>query len=343
MITTKPQGDSIRIPPDAEYRLVGCGINGGYLRIRGDDISVALQDGATTAITCTFVVHANLAGSPKPMKSCNKSSLARFLQLTLQGLVRCMQVWCEQLLINLRARIEIMKVLKSICVAGVMTAASTTAVAEVTANAGATNNYIWRGLTQTTNQAAVQGGIDYTHESGFYAGTWVSNVQYAADDIYSYEHDLYLGFSGGDEITYDIGWLYYNYDDAARYDFHEIYGTAGWKNLSFSAWILSGTEADAPVGADFDFGSTYYASLDYGFELNNGFGIGLHVGRHAGDFSEAFNGVPGDYTDYNINFSVKDFTFMITQTDLDDAGFDNLDNDSVKFVIGYSMEFGLGD
>lgn len=236
-----------------------------------------------------------------------------------------------------------MKTLRTIFIAAVLATASTSAFAEISANAGVTNNYIWRGLTQTTNKPAIQGGIDYAHDSGFYAGTWVSNVEYAAGDFYSYEHDLYLGFSGGSDITYDVGWLYYNYDDVADFDFHEIYGTVAYRDFSLSAFVLSGTEASEAPGQDFGFGSTYYLSLDYGFELDNGLGIGLHVGRHSGDFNEAFNGVPGDYTDYNINFSVQDFSFMITQTDLPNAGADSLDNDAVKFVIGYSMEFGLGD
>ena len=64
---------------------------------------------------------------------------------------------------------------------------------EWSANAAMTNNYIWRGLTQTENEAAIQGGIDYSHESGFYAGTWVSNVNYGPSDVYSYEHDMYAG------------------------------------------------------------------------------------------------------------------------------------------------------
>ena len=97
--------------------------------------------------------------------------------------------------------------------------------AEITGNAGISNNYIWRGLTQTTNEPAISGGIDYTHSSGFYAGTWASNVQYAADDIFSYEHDVYFGYSGGETITWDVGWLYYNYDSEAEFDFHELYGT----------------------------------------------------------------------------------------------------------------------
>ena len=234
-----------------------------------------------------------------------------------------------------------MKALSSICLASILATVSTTAVAEVTANASVTNNYLWRGLTQSTNQAAVQGGVDYAHDSGIYVGTWVSNVQYAPGDIYSYENDIFVGFSGGDDFSYDVGWLYYNYDNAAKFDFHEIYGTLGWKNLSLSAYILSGAEADEGPEQDFGFGSTYYLSLDYGFEFAKGLGLGLHVGRHAGDFSEALNGVPGDYTDYNASLSVQDFSFTISGTDLPDGGTNGLDNDSVKFVVAYSMEFGL--
>ena len=57
---------------------------------------------------------------------------------------------------------------------------------EWSANASVTNNYIWRGLTQSMNNSAVQGGIDFVSDSGFYAGTWVSNVKYEASDAYSY-------------------------------------------------------------------------------------------------------------------------------------------------------------
>ncbi len=220
---------------------------------------------------------------------------------------------------------------------------TTTATAEVIGNVGISNNYIWRGLTQTTNEPAISGGIDYSHESGFYIGTWASNVQYASDDIFSYEHDVYFGFAGGDEVTWDVGWLYYNYDEVAEFDFHEIYGSVGYGGFSATAYILSGTEADEAPGQDFGFGSTYYLSVDYGFELENGVDVGLHIGQHSGDFNEAFNGVPGDYIDYAVSFGISDFTFMISSTDLDDVGPDALDNDEMKFVVSYAVEFGLED
>ena len=93
----------------------------------------------------------------------------------------------------------------------------------------------------------------------------------------------------------------------------------------------------------FGFGSTYYLSLNQEFELENGVGVQLHVGRHAGDFNEAFNGVPDDYTDSSVSFSFNNFSFVISQTDLDDAGPDALDNDEMKFVVSYSFEFAPGD
>ena len=43
-----------------------------------------------------------------------------------------------------------------------VTVISTDAMAEVdiNANISANSNYVWRGMTQTNNQSAVQGGID---------------------------------------------------------------------------------------------------------------------------------------------------------------------------------------
>ena len=237
-----------------------------------------------------------------------------------------------------------MKSPKQLCVAIALTALSGTAWAQVTANVTVTNNYIWRGLTQTTNDAAVQGGIDYAHATGLYVGTWVSNVKYAAGDAFSYEHDVYFGYAGGDKLTYDIGWIYYNYDDEARFDFHELYAALGGWGFDLKGYVLTGTEADEPSpDRDYGFGAGYYLSADYAYEFSNGFSIGAHVGRHTGDFNEGFNVVPGDYWDYNLNFNLGGFTFLINDTDLTEPGPDGLDNDSVKFVISYTWNFDVND
>lgn len=232
--------------------------------------------------------------------------------------------------------------LLTLATAGLLATAGTVQAQEWSANVGMANSYIWRGLTQSINDPAVSGGIDVAYDNGFYAGTWASNVSYAADDVFSYEHDLYAGFSGeSGEIAWDVGYLYYNYDPEANFDFSEIYGSIGVGGFTLGAYMLVNTEADEGPGQDFGFGEATYLYANYAVEIREGLELGFHIGRHAGDFNEAFNGVPGNYIDYNVSLSKDGFSFMITDTDLDDVGPDALDNDEIKFVVSYSMDFEL--
>ena len=221
-----------------------------------------------------------------------------------------------------------------------------------TANFSATNNYIWRGLTQSINEGAIQGGIDYAAENGFYAGTWASNVSYDSDDVYSYEHDMYFGYAGvAGEISYDVGYLYYNYDAGAGFDFAEVYAAIGARNFSAQVSLLAYAEPDEESGQDFGFAKASYWSLDYVIPLDSGAEIGLHAGFHEGDFMYAFNGATDDYWDFNISIAKDGFSAMVTTTTLGDddngdgiedyASMGTRDNDEVKFVIGYSMDFEL--
>ena len=229
--------------------------------------------------------------------------------------------------------------------------ATSASFAQLTGNVSVTNNYIWRGLTQTMNEAAVQGGVDWTDESGLYVGTWVSSVSYDPADPYSYEHDMYFGFAGGDDITYNVGYLYYNYDDNAGFDFGETFVKIGFGNFLGQAYFLTNAEPDEAPGQDFGAFKTYYLSGDYSIPLASGATIGLHVGYHDGDFAEAFNGVTEAYVDYNISIAKDGFSFMVTATDLDDDGdgdgaedyasMSQRDNDEVKFVVGYKLNFEL--
>ncbi|MEM9302892.1 MAG: TorF family putative porin [Pseudomonadota bacterium] len=221
-------------------------------------------------------------------------------------------------------------------------AAGTAQAGDFTANIAVTNNYVWRGLTQTQNEAAVQGGIDWAHESGFYVGTWISNVSYATDDVYSYEHDVYFGLSGGDDLAWDVGYLYFNYDDDADFDFAEIYGSLSFSNYTVGLNVLAHTEADEPMGRDYSFGDAYWVYGDAAFEVREGLELGLHVGYHDGDFVEDFNGVPDSYFEYGVSLSMQGVTVAVTGTDVDDPGPDDpLGNDDIRFVISYGMDFEL--
>ena len=81
-------------------------------------------------------------------------------------------------------------------------------------NLGLYSQYIFRGLTQTDNKPAIQGGVDYSHASGLYVGTWASNISWLEDgglyDGSSLELDIYGGYRnaiGDTGIGYDVGLL----------------------------------------------------------------------------------------------------------------------------------------
>ena len=54
-----------------------------------------------------------------------------------------------------------------------------------TGNVGFVSDYVFRGISQTQNHPAIQGGFDYNHASGFYVGTWASNVGWVTRSDYS--------------------------------------------------------------------------------------------------------------------------------------------------------------
>ena len=95
----------------------------------------------------------------------------------------------------------------------------------LTYNVGVVTDYRYRGITQTRNEAAVQGGVDYAHKSGFYVGAWASTIKWIADYSYSggaktgtdisgnMELDVYGGykFDLAKDVTMDVGFLRYQY------------------------------------------------------------------------------------------------------------------------------------
>ncbi|HAC00246.1 TorF family putative porin [Brevundimonas naejangsanensis] len=96
---------------------------------------------------------------------------------------------------------------------------------DVSANVGAASDYVFRGVSQTEEDAAISGGVDVTN--GFaYIGAWASNVSYAGDPDTNAEVDLYGGirpsFAGFDWDIGVVGYLYLNQPDGADYSYAEL-------------------------------------------------------------------------------------------------------------------------
>ena len=82
---------------------------------------------------------------------------------------------------------------------------------ELSANVALTNDYVFRGISQTDEGPAIQGGFDVARGI-FYAGVWASNVDFA-DSI---EIDWYAGIKPKyRDMEFDLGVIYYTYPDAA--------------------------------------------------------------------------------------------------------------------------------
>lgn len=204
------------------------------------------------------------------------------------------------------------------------------AIEGLSANVGLTSNYLWRGVSQTDDKPAVSGGIDYAMDSGWYAGAWVSNVDFGDDA--SHEFDWYFGYGGelGNGLSYDLGYIYYAYPDSAEsdssneYDFAEVH-----TSLSFSNFTLG-----ANYGVNNDDGAEWadgalYVSLDAEFEVADGLSLAFHAGSYR--FKDAFDA--GNYSDYGFSLSKNNFTLGLSDT--------NMDNDDVKFYLSYAIAIDL--
>ena len=213
--------------------------------------------------------------------------------------------------------------------------ASGVATADLSANAAVTSNYIWRGVTQTSDQAAGQGGIDWGNDSGIYAGTWVSNVNFANSDD-GYEMDVYAGFAGeAGSIGYDIGVISYQYPVTPNFNFTEVYvsGTAGIATVGVALTVDAASGND---GGPFDSGDMYVnGSLDFSAGKSD---VSVYAGAYMFDADGAVTvgGAELDYIHYGASIGKDGFTFAVDKNDIDGGSTDN-----VRFTASYAIDFEL--
>lgn len=103
---------------------------------------------------------------------------------------------------------------------------------EVSGNASVVSEYRFRGVDMSGGDAAIQGGVDISHDSGIYVGTWGSSLD---EDTVGYGHtelDVYGGWGTdiSDTLSVDVGVIAYLYPNAPAgdYDYFEAYGSVGF-------------------------------------------------------------------------------------------------------------------
>lgn len=197
-------------------------------------------------------------------------------------------------------------------------------------NIGVYSQYIFRGLTQTDRKPALQGGFDYAHSSGFYAGTWMSNVSWLRDfggysDGGSLEADLYGGFKGTfgkSDFGYDVGLLQYLYPGTVvpggtKADTLEVYGALSWKWLSAK---YSQSVGNKTFGVA-DSRGTWYLDLTATVPVTDKLSAVVHYGKQKfkGDAAPGVsNDTNASYEDWKLGLSYSlpnDFTLGAYYTD----------------------------
>jgi uncharacterized protein (TIGR02001 family) len=175
----------------------------------------------------------------------------------------------------------------------------------LTGNATLVSQYLFRGITLTQGNPAIQASMEAAHASGFYAGIWGSGVSHAAYNNGSgSEIDLYGGWRKdlGNGYGLDAGLYAYWYPGAyytannqrIKYDSGEAKLVLSKDSWNVAAWYavskhFAGLAIDPATGEEKSTRGTSYFEVNWNPELAPGWNLNLHAGRqnvrHLGDYS----------------------------------------------------------
>lgn len=213
----------------------------------------------------------------------------------------------------------------------------------LSANVALTTDYRFRGVSLSGGDAAIQGGFDAAHESGFYVGTWASSIQ-GGDSYGDLELDVYAGWSGQltEAIGIDLGAVYYIYpteDIGADVDYYELLGSL--------AFTLGPAEATVGVGY-----SPEQSSLgdDDNLYLYTDLGVGIpntpltltgHLGYTDGALAPPL--LAGDDDDSGMDWSIGakaaagNFEFSVAYVGVEGTSIDGFTDDTLVATLSASF------
>ncbi len=221
-----------------------------------------------------------------------------------------------------------------IATAALALATASIAHAGTSGGAALTSDYVFRGVSQTNGDPALQGGIEYAHDGGFYIGTWGSSISWLSDipgDISSsLELDGYLGYRGkvNDVFSYDVGALTYCYPGDfpagfSRADTTEIYAGATATPVESLALGLKYSYAVTELFGYAGSKGSGYLDASANWTFSPGWTLNTHYGKQWIEDNAAF-----EYADWKLGVTKAfDNGFSIaaayTGTDADDALYTN--------------------
>lgn len=228
-------------------------------------------------------------------------------------------------------------------IAAILLLTTGVAQAQVSATVTGVSDYSFRAISLTALDPALQGSIDWAHDSGFYLGAWASNIDYGPGVDGDIELDLYLGIAGGTEggIGWDAGLVYYTYPGSDGINDINDYPEA-WFGVTYGVFELKQWYTNDYTGLDVE---SYYTEGNLSLELPAGVALNLHAGYNYGNgFGNS------EYVDYsvgvgytlgNVNLELK---YVDTNLDNNDSFFvrDDLFNTEGRAIFSVSTTFPWG-
>ncbi|UWX03704.1 hypothetical protein H1235_13065 [Pseudoxanthomonas sp. NC8] len=153
----------------------------------------------------------------------------------------------------------------------------------------AVSDYVWRGVSQSDEDPTGQAGVTYSHDSGFYVGTWASGVDFGSGKP-DFEVDGFIGYNTdfSESVNFDVMVNRYMYPDAGGLNFNELIT----KTTFIDTYALTVAYSDDYAGTDED---AWYFNAGGSWELPHEFGLSAGVGYNLTD-----DALGDDYVDWNI-------------------------------------------
>jgi len=200
---------------------------------------------------------------------------------------------------------------------------------ETSANVALVSDYLFRGVSQTDEKGAVQGGFDFSTEHGFYAGIWASSVNFGTET--STEMDYIFGYAWeSGAYSFDTSVIYFDYEGDSEFDYQEFAFSVArdhWTvGLNFSPKYLGDT------GEKF-----YYPYVQYSRRISENLSLDVHLGYSDMEQPDIFEPGEDNYIDYSIGVSWSAQGIDMSAAWVDTT-IDGLDAADGRVVFSFSKE-----
>ncbi len=206
--------------------------------------------------------------------------------------------------------------------------------AEMSGSATLATDYVFRGVSQTSEKGAVQAGLDLAFDNGAYIGTWGSNVDFGSE--VTTEMDFFAGyaFDVAEGVTLDLSYIYFYYaGNESALNYSEYVASLSVSDVSF-------TLVYSPDYFGSDENALVY-NIDYSLSLSENVSLDFHIG-YTDTESEALGTDEDSYIDYlagiNYDWSGTTFTLAVAGTDADeDENFGDAGEARAVFSVSRSL------